>query len=189
MGGLFVVGLLGLLAVAGASRGPRSSARRSTRRSSGGGGWTRSTPLASLDAHQAALRAGWTQTQTGTDAARSIVSQWLSVAGRTPIDAGRFSHELQALHQDALAEYAIDVWNRAHAPAAASGDPYAVGPQTAALAVGEQSNARAYIARWLARPGRTAIEAGQLARALQGYGLDSAAEYTLDTWAERPRDA
>ena len=189
MGGLVVVGLLGLLAVAGATRS-RSGGSAGARARRPGSGWSRSTPVARLDAHQAALRVGWTQTQTGIDAARAVISQWLGVPRRTAIDAGRFSHELQTLHQDALADFAIDTWNRSHASAATPGDPLSVGPQQAAQAVGDQSseeNAHRYIAQWLARPGRTAIEAGQLTRALQTLGLNAAAEYALDTWNERPQ--
>lgn len=206
MGALVFLGLLGAVAIAaGTSSSSRGGSRssRSSRTGSGSGsgsstssqqGWSMATPIEQLDPHQAALRTGWTNTQQGAVQARGVISSWLGAQGRTAINAGTFAHELQQLHQDALADFAIDTWNTLHAPNAPppssdGGDPLALNPLMAAASVGERSSQQAndqFIAQWLAHPGRTPIEAGQFIHQLQTLNLNTYAEYAMDVWNERP---
>lgn len=157
------------------------------------------TPTENLDPVQAAMRAGWTYTQSGAEAARTFVAAWLAVPARTAIEAGSFAHELQSLHREDLADYAIDQWNAHHAPgtthpapsSSSSSDPQSFSPDMLARAVGDTSSEQAgrdLIAHWLAVPGRTSIEAGRLAAQLQALHLDAFADYAIDTWNERPTE-
>lgn len=143
------------------------------------------------------MRAGWTYTQSGADAARTFVAAWLAVPGRNPIDAGSFAHELQQLHRDDLAEYAIDQWNTlhapgsTHAPSSSSSSLATASPDAAAAAVGDTSSEQAahdVIAHWLAVPGRTAMDAGRFIARLQALHLEPYAEFAMDTWNERPTE-
>lgn len=189
MGALALLGLV--LAGFAFSRGSRGGSSRSSRRSSS---WSSSTSIGNLDPHQAALRVGWTNTQQGAPQARAVISSWLGTSGRTAIQAGAFAHELQELHQEALADFALDTWNTLHAPSSSvssstSAGQDALSADDAARAVQRLSNEDErdhLIALWLARPGRTAIEAGRFSQQLQSLGLSAEAEFAMDTWNERP---
>lgn len=207
MGALAVVGLIaGIAFVASRSRSSSSS-----RRSSGDTSrWSMRTPIPRLNPHQAALRTGWTRTQQGETQARAVVSTWLGSRGRTAVDAGAYAHELQGLHQDALADFALDTWNTLHAPSSSSSNSSssssssstappssepassdALSPDDAARAVqalSSEDERDHLIATWLARPGRTSVEAGRFSAQLQALSLAEEAEFAIDTWNERPTE-
>lgn len=184
MGALLILGLAAL-GFAAASGGSRSSTR--SRRT------TADTPIAQLSSHDAAMRAGWTQTQQGTPAARAQVIAYLGAPGRTPVDAALFVRELQGFHQDQLAEFALDRWNALRGPSAPASGPtgdLALSPLQAARRCGDQSSPDAcerYAAQWLGVSSRTSIDAGRFVHELQTLGLDQEAEYALDVWNQRPR--